>query len=436
MEQLQTKESKKKQRVNSRNSRRKNAKLYPIYKMFSWDLLCYYSIEFLFYTMTKGITASQLLIVDAFYILFEIICQIPAVAICDLFGRKKSLIIGNVLLVVHMLMLIFIPGMIGVIISNFICALGYSIKCISESNLLYDSVATRGGEGLYSKIEARGGSWYYYLDGILCLSAGYLFVINNYLPMIICLICLIISTILSFRFIEIQKTTDSVSKNGFKKVLKEYSSDLKKSVKFIFKSNRMKAYILFGAVFYGTITIIDLYNSNLLVEKGVSEEQYSIIFAVLTLIAGIAVTFTKKIHKKFRNRTLTFISMLYIGACLVIGISANVLNNNLSIPIILIMFAILRITSSVWYIIKEKYLKNFTTEEMRNRISFTYELTVSVIASIMSVIGSFILNIFDVENAFLLMALALFIIIVLTLDYMRNRFGLKPKQYSKEDIEL
>ena len=33
--------------------RRKNAKLYPVYKMFSWDLLCFYSIEFLFYTITK-----------------------------------------------------------------------------------------------------------------------------------------------------------------------------------------------------------------------------------------------------------------------------------------------------------------------------------------------------------------------------------------------
>ena len=81
----------KKNRKEINQIKRSNAKLYPIYKMFSWDLLFFYSIEFLFYTMTKGITASQLLIVDAFYILFEIICQIPAVAICDLFGRKKAL---------------------------------------------------------------------------------------------------------------------------------------------------------------------------------------------------------------------------------------------------------------------------------------------------------------------------------------------------------
>lgn len=32
---------------NIRQIKRRNAKLYPIYKMFAWDLLFFYSIEFL-----------------------------------------------------------------------------------------------------------------------------------------------------------------------------------------------------------------------------------------------------------------------------------------------------------------------------------------------------------------------------------------------------
>ena len=51
--------------------RRKNAKLYPIYKMFSWDLLFFYSIEFLFYTITKKVTASEILIINGFYLLLD-----------------------------------------------------------------------------------------------------------------------------------------------------------------------------------------------------------------------------------------------------------------------------------------------------------------------------------------------------------------------------
>ena len=96
--------------MKSRNElnkiRRKNAKLYPIYKMFSWDLLFFYSIEFLFYTITKKVTASEVLVINGIYLLCRIIMQIPAVAITDFLGRRKSIILGNIMLIIYMLILI------------------------------------------------------------------------------------------------------------------------------------------------------------------------------------------------------------------------------------------------------------------------------------------------------------------------------------------
>ncbi len=229
--------------------KRNNAKLFPIYKMFSWDLLCFYSIEFLFYTITKGVTASEVLIINAFYILFKIIMQIPSVAIADILGRKKGIIIGNSLVLLYLIVLILAPGMIGIIIADFICALGYDIKTIAETNLLYDSVATKGGEGLYTKLDSKGISWYYLLDGISCLCAGYLFVINNYLPIFVCMGFALISTIISFKFQDIYNQDKEKNKKS-SQLLKGYTSDLKSSVKFIVKSNRMRSYIIFGAIFY------------------------------------------------------------------------------------------------------------------------------------------------------------------------------------------
>ena len=415
--------------------RRKNARLYPLYKMFSWDLICFYSIEFLFYTKTKGITASQVLIINAFYIIFKISMQVPAVTIADILGKRKGIIIGNILVLAYLIVLTNSPGMIGIIIADAICAFGYDIKTISETNLLYDSVSTRGGEGIYSKLDSKGGSWYYWLDGIICLSAGYLFVLNNYLPMCICLGFVIISTILSFEFQDIHP----VKKQDRKKtriILKEYAEDLRESSKFIVKSKRMKAYILFGAVFYGVIKVIDTYKSDLLVVKGIPEEQFSMIFAIMTLLAGVAAYLSRKLHKKFRNRTLTFISLLFGGACLIVGISANILTDYIAIPIIILMYAVLKMCSATWYILKFKYMTNFSTPEIRNKITFTYELISGIIASIISVIGSFILKKTGINQAFLLVGIISSIAFLLILKYMKTRIGLKPKEYKKEDIEM
>lgn len=424
-------------RLKLNKIRRKNAKLYPIYKMFSWDLLFFYSIEFLFYTITKKVTASEILIINGLYLLFGILMQVPAVAITDFIGKRKSIILGNILLIFYMLALIFIPGSTGIILADLIFSLGYNLKTISESNLLYDSVATKGGEGLYSKLDAKGGSWYYILDGIASLTAGYLFVMNNYLPMLICLGFIIISTILSFSFEDVYKVKRE-KKNGIGLIftLKEYKQDLKASFKFIWKSKRMKAFILFQIVFYSLISIIDTYNSDLLTNIGIPEEQFSMIFAVLTFIGGISLSLKKTIEKRFKNRTLAFISLMYIGACIVIGSISSLYTGNTIIPIILIMYAIQKVSTSIWYILKYKYLKNFTNEDMRNKITFSYEFIGGIAASIFSILGGLLLNIINIQNAFLIVGLLALASMVVTLDYMRTRFGLKSEEYKKEDIEF
>lgn len=424
-------------RLKLNKIRRKNAKLYPIYKMFSWDLLFFYSIEFLFYTITKKVTASEILIINGFYLLFRIVMQIPAVALTDLLGKRKSIILGNMLLIVYMLILLCFPGAISIIIADLVFALGYDMKTIAESNLLYDSVSTRGGEGLYSKLNAKGGSWYYILDGIASLVAGYLFVINNYIPMLICLGFIIISTILSFEFEDIYKVKkDKKANTGLSNTLKEYGNDLKSSFKFILKSKRMKAFILFQIVFYSVIEIVDTYNSDLLINIGIPEEQFSMIFAVLTLIGGISLSLKRPIEKKFKNRTLAFISLMYIGACIIIGAVATLLKSEMIIPIALIMYAVQKVNTSIWYILEAKYLKNFTKEEMRNKITFTYEFIGGIAASIFSILGGLLLKVLNVRNAFLVIGLLALASMVVVLDYMRTRFGLKPEEYKKEDIEF
>ncbi len=424
-----------KSRKELSKKRRRNAQLYPIYKMFSWDLLFFYSIEFLFYTITKKITASEVLIVHGLYLLSCIIMQIPAVTITDFLGKRRSIILGNTLLIFYMLILILLPGAISIIIANLIFALGYNMKTISESNLLYDSVSTRGGEGLFSKIDTKGGSWYYILDGIASLTAGYLFVMNNYIPMYICLGFIIISTILSFGFKDIYEVKKEDNK-GLKNTLKEYGKDLKTCFRFILKSKRMKAFVLFGIVFYSLIVIIDTYNRELLIDVGIPEEQFSIIFASLTLIGGVALSLKKTIEKHFRNRTLAFISLMYIGACIIIGIVSCLFGGKAIIPILLVMLAVHSTTRSMWYILEPKYLKNFTKEDERNKITFTYEFVAGIVASIFSILGGLLLDIVNVRYGFLIVGAIGLIAMLITLAYMKTRFGLKPEEYSKEDVEI
>ena len=198
----------------------------------------------------------------------------------------------------------------------------------------------------------------------------------------------------------------------------------------------MRAFILFQVVFYSLIEIIDTYNGDLLINIGIPEEQFSMIFAVLTLIGGVSISLKKNIEKKFKNRTLSFLSLIYILACIFIGFVTSLNNSKAIIPFVLVMLAVTKISTSIWYILEAKYLKNFTKPEMRNKVSFTYEFIGGIAASIFSILGGLLLKVFRVQNAFLLVGLIALICMILVLDYMRTRFGLKAEQYTEEDIEF
>lgn len=414
-------------------AKRKNAKLFPIYKMFSWDLLFFYSTQYLFYTMVKGITAGEILKLDAFFPLFIIVMQLPAAICADFLGRKKSLVIGNIIMVIYIFLLILLPGMIGIFIANIIYAFGYSLRGIQATNILYDSTATKGGEGLYPKINGKGATGYYILDGIASLTAGYLFVINGYLPMIICLIFTIIATIISTRFQDIY--INQLEENEVSNKIKEYKEDFKISIKNIMTSKRLRALLIFMGIFNAFITITGTYRGNILPELEVKPEVFSMINAILTFIAGIATIFQDKIHKKFRNKSFAFLSLTFVISIIIIGILLFTGSTKI-LPIILILFAVRNITMSNYYVLSERYSKNFSTAKTRSRISFATEFTTNIIEAIAVFLAGMLLDATNIRFATIFIGLAFLMLFVLGLDYMRTRVGLKPKEYDKKDIEL
>ena len=96
--------------------KRKNAQNFTLYKMFSWDILFYYSIQYLFYTITKGVTPGEVLKMGLCYPIFHLVLQFPIMVVAELLGRRKSIILGNSLLLLQMIALIKIPGTVGIII--------------------------------------------------------------------------------------------------------------------------------------------------------------------------------------------------------------------------------------------------------------------------------------------------------------------------------
>ena len=415
--------------------KKKNVKIFPIYKMVSWDLLFYFPIIFLFLTQIKGFSASQVLFADAFYTLSNTFWQIPVTSVVDRIGKKNCLIIGNILYSLSILAMIFLRNYYELLIIQFIYALGYSIKGICESNILYDSLPVGKKRGkIYSTIDGKSSSYFYIFDAIssvISVIAGFTFTINGYIPMVLCFLCCIACTIISFKFRHTELVEEKVKPVSFK----EYSKQLKGAIKFFVKSDRIKLLILLNALFLGlTVGIVNL-RSSMLSEMLVPEAYFGIIFAILQLSAAITARNSEKIHKMFRNKTLTYLTLPVTLSCIVIGFVGTDTLSKSSLLVIVFMFLIQYAIKGPYRALMSRYINNFTNRNIRPKLTALNYLLSNLLTAAISLSCSWLLSITTTANTFMIIGCVTTIVAVLLLDYMRGKVGLKPDQYSKEDLK-
>ena len=195
----------------------------------------HFTINFLFLTQVKNISASEVVLTDSFYALFVMILQIPINIVIAFLGKKKSLVLGNFSLVVYITIVIFSRNIYDLILANFLSAIGFGIKDTVQVALLKESIPpSRYKNQIFSKLNSKGATGYYTLNMISKVIVGYLFTINGYLPMIICLAFTIIATIISTRFKDIY--VNKLEENEISNKIKEYRQDFKISIKNIITS--------------------------------------------------------------------------------------------------------------------------------------------------------------------------------------------------------
>lgn len=408
-----------------------NARLYPIYKMVSWDLLFYYSIIYLFLTQAKNFSASQVLLGEAVFTVSCLVLQIPIGLLIDKIGKRSSLVLANICMCVFTFVLMITTSYSQLLFAYFIDAIGYVIKGICETNILYDALPKGKKRGkLYSMLDGLGASRYYVVDAITSLVAGFAFVINPYFPIILCFIGNVIATILSTRFRKIE------SKEKEKSVgTREYFKQLKSAGKFAIKSKRMMCLLIFFGLVSGLFYNMTTLRSGVLAQINLPEQYFGIVFAILQIAASICSRAQNIIQKRYKNNTLAYLGIPLTVSCIIIGLLSKGNQSLFKVFIIITLFVIQGAIKGVYNVLIYRYLNNFTTKNIRTKLATIRSLVYNVFTIIISLFGSLLLSVTDASNTILIIGCMSTIAIILLLDYMRDKVGLKPNKYSDEDLK-
>lgn len=412
--------------------RKRNMRLFSTYKKISWDYLFFYTINFLFLTQVKKINPADVVLIDSFYYLFSIIAQMPATFIIEFLGRKNSIILGNILSCIYMILIIFSKNLFNLIIAEILSSLSFAIKESAEPSLLNESIPpTKYKSEIFAKINEKGISNYYIINAISTVLAGILYEVNPYIPISLSLSTLIIVTFLSTLFIE--PTSNNKDKN-----LKNINlfKELEDSFKFVFKSSRVKSLILYSAIMTALFSILSNYQISMLEDLNVSASFLGFLFAILDIISGICTKKQDKFHDKFKNKSLSVLGFLLVFSCFfsgVFGLIAKIIP--ILVLAIIALYVIKYFCLGIYYSLIDKYLSNFTNEEIDTKIFTANNFLRSISSAFFGILASFLLDRTETAICMIIIGIIFFILIVLIIKFMKTRVGLKPSEYSKEELK-
>lgn len=328
----------------------------------------------------------------------------------------------------------FSTNVVHLCIAEFMSALTFSLKDVAEPSLLNVSIPKTEKRGkIYSKIEGKGKAHYHYLDAITAVLSGFIYAINPYLPLILSIGISGIACLVSLLFEEIEEENEKIEEIS----VKEQITDIKDSFKYIVKSKRLRSLMLYSGITWGFMTLMKEYRESILKDIGASSQIMGVISAVLGIAAGIASKKQVEFHNIFRNHSLSVIiiscsiTMILMGGIVVGGIPFWI-----ALILIVLLGIIQKSDGAMSSILVDRYLGNFTNKEMISKIYAANSIARNLFRMIIGMAGSWLIGATTSANAMLFAGIIFLSISFMLIIYMKSRVGLKPEEYSKEEISL
>ncbi len=261
----------------------------------------------IFYLQHAGkMSLSHIYIMEAIVVGGLVLLEIPSGALADLIGRKKTILLGTLLMLGSKIFLTIAGSPVYVWISNILWMISLSMRSGADSAFLYDSLKKVGRENEYKKIEGAAFGNLLLTTAVCSLFAGFLSEINIRIPFMLSIPGIFISCFIVASFKEPMQT----EKYNFKK-----QKDLMKISILFVKSRKKIKWIIAFATLISVSSKIWFFSYNPYFELvELDLRYYGIVFFFFNIIAWFFSCYAYILEKKINERSSIVSMILLIGA--------------------------------------------------------------------------------------------------------------------------
>ena len=376
-------------------------KIYPYLVGLSDDLLFWAAINTIFLTTVKMFSASQVSLLTAISGLVTILSQNIVLKIIKKIGNLKSVKLGLLMLFMGAVIITFGSSFISILIGEIFYNIAFLFKGM-ESVILRRNLKYQNNENAFIQIQGRSSLVYAISTMICSFIAGYIFNINNYLPMLICVIICFFNIILS-RFLYECKDIEE--------------NKIKTSTQFKW-TNILFIIVLVYGLLYGTLeTIQD--NGKIFIQYFMQNYEsidktaiyLSIIIAFSRISRVISDLVFSRIYNKIKNKFIILLNIILILAIFFIICGSFIPVSTIGIIVMGIGFCmVLWARDPIMNFTKNALLNNCSKENQQTAM-LKFNLSRRIVKCILAILISFILLKVD-------MVYIMVLLLVLTIGYL------------------
>lgn len=288
------------------NKLNRSIRIYPLFYGLTADLIFWIAINTLFLTTVKHLSASEINSIGAICTAVGIFFQFILLKIVRRIGNLNSVKLGVWLLFISVLLNTISSNYIGFLFAELCYVVGYVFKHMDNviliKNLKYLKI-----EDEYIKYQTKGSTIYSSITLFISLISGFMFNINPYIPMVICLVICFINIILTNYIYEVPIEEAETTQD-------------KKNIKLILNKKIILMIVLYG-LFYAMVGCAQK-NSKLFIQFDLQSIYstsivaiYMSLFIFVSRISRLSsnLLFLKN-YDRFKNKMLFILEILMVLA--------------------------------------------------------------------------------------------------------------------------
>lgn len=298
----------------SKGQKTKKMDIKNIYKLFGYVFFSNLFFEraiFVLYLLYKGLSISQIAVFQGIINISMMVGEIPTGIIADNIGKKRGLMLGNIMMVFYYCCLLFSNEYFSFIVGAIMFGVGSTFISGTDEAYLYDLIPN----------PKRSIKFLGQLSALITISTGIAMLFGGYIQKVQWELVMILGIISQIMGIAILFTLPNIVHKKNKEIRSAFSI-IKEFLIFLKKDSFSRYVIIFLGFNVGVVSAIYIWSQELLSAYGMKTEYISIAFVIDTIVSVIVFSQIEKVILKLgKKRTLILSLVLSIFAFLLFAVS-------------------------------------------------------------------------------------------------------------------